>query len=135
MEGGRSIKELRSTFGGRGWHELADLLEAGYRGEFVALRIVRDSPSQTVAGDLAAKMQVTTARVAAMLRSLEKKGFIRRVRSEEDGRNVIVTLTREGAAALEEREREVDAFLEKMLGKLTEEERRALVCIAEKLFG
>ena len=70
-----------------------------------------------------------------MLRSLEKKGFIRRVRSEEDGRNVIVTLTREGAAALEEREREVDAFLEKMLGKLTEEERRALVCIAEKLFG
>lgn len=73
MEGGGSIKELRSTFGGRGWHELADLLEAGYRGEFVALRIVRDSPSQTVAGDLAAKMQVTTARVAAMLRSLEKK--------------------------------------------------------------
>lgn len=57
------------------------------------------------------------------------------MRSEEDGRNVIVTLTQEGSAALEEREREVDAFLEKMLGKLTEEERRALVCIAEKLFG
>lgn len=128
-------RELCRSFGGRGWHELANLLDAGYKGEFVALRLLRDSAVQLVAGDLSRKMGVSTARVAAMLKSLEKKNYVRRLPSGTDGRNVIIESTPSGLQALEQREREVYAFIEKTLKKLTPEEAQAFIQIAKKLFN
>lgn len=129
------VKELCGSFGGRGWHELAALLDAGYKGEYVALRLLRDGTAPTLAGDLSKKMSVSTARVAAMLKSLEKKGYILRTQSKTDARSVVITLTPPGLTALQQREREVHAFIEKMLKKLTPEEAQAFIRIAEKLFG
>ncbi len=50
------------------------------------------------AGDLAKEMDVSTARIAAILNKMEKSGFIQRRASQEDARKTVVTLTKLGRA-------------------------------------
>lgn len=91
-------EELCTSFGGEGWHELINLLEAGYRGEFVALRYLRENGRETVPGSWPKQMRISTARVAAILKSLARKKYICRTRSEKDGRSFIVRATAGGVA-------------------------------------
>ena len=128
-------KNLLSACEGDGWHELVKLLESGYKGEFVALRILRDSCTEVVAGDLAKKMNVSTARVAAMLKSLERKRFICRLRSQKDRRITVIEITQSGLQALEWRESQVFGFIEKLFSKLSDEEADCFVALAKKLFA
>ncbi len=128
-------EELCTSFGGEGWHELINLLEAGYRGEFVALRYLRENGRETVPGELAKQMRISTARVAAILKSLARKKYICRTRSEKDGRSFIVRATTEGLQALERREREVHTFIEGILRKLSAEDARTFLRLARELFN
>lgn len=128
-------EELCTSFGGEGWHELINLLEAGYRGEFVALRYLRENGRETVPGELAKQMRISTARVAAILKSLARKKYICRTRSEKDGRSFIVRATAEGLQALERREREVHTFIEGILRKLSAEDAQTFLRLARELFN
>lgn len=128
-------QEFCASFGGRGWQQLADLLDTGYKGEFVALRLLRDSTADTAAGDLARQMHISTARVAAILRSLSRKKFIRRLRSKTDRRSVVVTITPAGLDALAQREAKVHAFIEASLRKLSPDEAETFLHIARKMFA
>ena len=130
----RMAKALCMTFSGKGGQQVVELLESGYRGEFVALRILRESRLPLLAGDLAKKMNVSTARVAALIRALARKKYLRHARAQSDGRKVVLELTELGRQALEEREREVWSFTENALMKLTPEEAAQFVAAAQKLF-
>ncbi len=117
------------------WKKLARLLEDGYRGMFVILRIVRDSPSEIVAGDLAKLMGVSTARIARALNTLEEKDYIERIPEKSDARKVVIRLTEEGAVALSAREKEIDAEVLPMTENLSDEELRTFFDLLLKLLG
>ncbi len=106
--------------------------EDGFQGTCLILKILRNA-GQLTAGEIAKRLDVSTARVAAALNSLEKKGCVERLKSATDGRMVVVRLTASGRAALESREEQLLAIIGRILGKLTEEELLSLLHIIEKL--
>ena len=106
--------------------------EDGFQGTCLILKILRNA-GQLTAGEIAKRLDVSTARVAAALNSLEKKGCVERLKSATDGRMVVVRLTASGRATLESREEQLLAMIGRILGKLTEEELLSLLHIIEKL--
>lgn len=72
-------------------------LEYFLRGESRALTYISRCCPVT-AGDISAALDITAPRVAGILRSLEKKGYINRRTGETDKRTVIVTATPAGDA-------------------------------------
>ena len=106
--------------------------EDGFQGTCLILKILRNA-GQLTAGEIAKRLDVSTARVAAALNSLEKKGCVERLKSATDRRMVVVRLTASGRATLESREEQLLAIIGRILGKLTEEELLSLLHIIEKL--
>jgi len=66
---------------------------------------------------------------------LEEQGFVRRERSTEDRRVVVVELTPEGAARITEAKTAFRLGLERLLEPLTAEERAELLRLHRKLTG
>lgn len=72
-------------------------LEHFLQGEMRVLTFVYRSGRVMLPGEIAAAMNMTGGRVAGILRSLEKKGYILRQTDEKDRRRVLVTITENGA--------------------------------------
>lgn len=68
------------------------------RGEEAALFWLSRLESPVSAGELAAKLGITSGRIANILSSLDRKKFIERRRSSLDRRQIDVVLTEAGAA-------------------------------------
>lgn len=118
---------------GKEWRKVIKLLENGYKGIFVILRVLHESKTEVVSADLAKQLDVSTARIATALNTLESKGYIKRVPSANDGRKVAVLITPQGEEALEEREKEVNGLVVPLFAKLSEEERSTLFNLLKKL--
>ncbi len=110
-----------------GWRSLAALIEGGYKGLFVILRVIRDRGGAAFSGDLAKAAGVSTARVASALNCLQKKGFVVREREKTDARRVLVKLTEQGAFALAKREEQIALTLKPMAQNLSEKETEILL--------
>lgn len=126
-------QEMKTLCQSKNWRNLIGLMEDGYKGMFVILRIVRDNPDSVVAGDLAKQMNVSTARIAQALNTLEDKHYIKRASDKNDARKVVIHLTEEGSAALTGREKEVAAMVDPMFSNLTEEETEQFFGLLKKL--
>lgn len=83
--------------------------------------------------DLAKGLNVTTARIANTLKTLERKGFVRRKVNPDDRRGVIVTITPEGQRFGEEQYRSAVADTKDLLAPLTQDERSQLADLIERL--
>lgn len=126
-----NMEELCKT---KNWRNLVDLIEEGYKGMFVILKIVRENV-KVVAGDLAKKMNVSTARVAYALNTLEKKNYILRTSEASDGRKVVISLTEQGELALKEREELISKMVAPMLRNLSDDETVTLFTLLKKLLS
>lgn len=125
--------EMKSLCQTQNWKNLTGLIDDGYKGMFVILRILQESKTDVVAGELAKRMNVSTARIARALNTLESKSYIRREDDKTDARRVIIRLTERGEQALEDRKRVVAEMLEPMLANLTDEEIITLFSLLKKL--
>ena len=127
-------QEFCKAFTGKGCRKVTKLLDEGFKGMYVILRILRNSETEVLPSDIAKRMDVSTARVAAALNSLSKKGFIERIPDNLDGRKIVLKITPSGLQALEEREIVVYNLIEMFLKKITEEEATTFLAIVKKLF-
>lgn len=125
--------EMRFLCQTKNWKKLVSLIEDGYRGMFVMLRILHESDGKVVAGDLAKLMNVSTARIASALNTLEKKNYIKRESEVNDARKVVIVLTEQGVIALEERKRNVQQMISPMFENLTDTEIITLFSLLKKL--
>lgn len=76
--------------------DLCSWLDEMHRGAGFLLGFLAMSDGVVYAGDIARRMDVSTARIAAMLNRMEKNGFIRREPAPEDARKTVVKLTDQG---------------------------------------
>ena len=60
------------------------------------LRFLSEADKPMTAGSISKFMNVSTARVAALLKKMEARGFIRRTTGADDARTVVVSLTELG---------------------------------------
>ena len=113
--------------------ELINIILSGFSGVFLLLKILRNKRKAMAAGELSSKMKVSSARMAAMLNNLSQKGYIKKEKTEDDGRKTIVTITKDGQNALAKREGKVVGLIDKLLKKLSSKEIKNLLDICKKL--
>ena len=65
--------------------------------QYIMFLVLWEKDEVTV-GDLCRRLMLDTGTVTPMLKNTEKQGLIKRARSEEDERVVVITLTEEGKA-------------------------------------
>lgn len=80
---------------------------------------------------VAKSLGVTTGTLTISVNSLVKKGFVNRVRSEEDRRVVLVSLSEKGKQAYQHHRRFHEEMIDAIVEQLTEEEK----VILEKALG
>lgn len=83
--------------------------------------------------ELAKTLMIDPSTLTPLLKKLEKKGYIRRVRSKEDERNLVITLTENGKA-LKDDALIVPENLKKCVS-LSEEETKTLYTLLRKILN
>ena len=77
-------------------------------------------------GDLADRERVSAPSMNRTVNCLQDAGYVRRSADESDGRKVVISLTDEGVAVVDETARRRDAWVDEALAELTPEERQTL---------
>ncbi|MET0735215.1 MAG: MarR family transcriptional regulator [Microbacterium sp.] len=82
-------------------------------------------------GELADRERVSAPAMNRTVNCLQDAGYLTRSADENDGRKVVIDLTDEGRAVVDETARRRDAWVEEALAELDESERRTLADAAE----
>lgn len=104
-----------------------------FRGECFVLNYLLTDAGRIHPKEISVKMDVSSARIAALLGRLEKKGYIARSLDPEDSRQVVVTLLEPGRREAERAKAEGQRCMAKMLERLGEEDAREYVRIQKKI--
>jgi len=102
-------------------------------GEAFVLRFIASHGSDVLPGDISGEMNVSSARIAAALNSLESKGLITRRIDLSDRRKILVAITPEGKVLARQQHQAVVAGAAKMLALLGERDAAEYVRITGKL--
>lgn len=103
------------------------------RGEWFVLHSLAAHGRAVYPRELSREMNVSTARVAALLRHMEEKQWIHRAEDPEDCRQIQVTLTPAGREALEKRRASALAAAVRLLEALGPEDAGEFLRLEHKL--
>ncbi len=98
--------------------------------QYIALMVLWETPQLNVK-KLGQRLYLDSGTLTPLLKKMEQKGFVTRVRSDKDERNLIVTITDKGKS-LREKCAGIPAEVRKQLN-LTEEEQSSLYLMLYKL--
>lgn len=99
----RLFKELKQATS----VSLADILNEFNRGEVGVLSYLAFDKNEITAGELSEKLNVSTARIASILNSLESKELINRKEDALDKRKTLVVITNKGKNLAKNAKKEV----------------------------
>ena len=100
--------------------------------QYITMMVVWEEKEITVKA-LGDKLFLDSGTLTPVLKKLEQKGYVKRVRSKDDERNLIITLTK-GGEELKKQASEIPAKMGKCV-KLTEEESKVLYNLLYKVLG
>lgn len=103
------------------------------RGEIMVLNYLSAKGNQAYPKNLSEDLLLTTARVAAILKSLEKQGLITRTPDPADSRQTIVQLTSSGCKVVDKHWQEMLKSVAKTLELLGENDAKEYVRLQKKL--
>jgi len=108
-------------------------IDESMRGENFVLSLLAQKGECALPGEISSEMNISTARIAATLNSLESKGFITREIDKNDRRRILVELTPEGREQAHRQRHKILEGTTRMMELLGEEDAREFVRILEKL--
>ena len=113
----------------------SSILEFG-QGEHNILTMLAESEKQhLLPGDICAELKVSSARVAAALNGLEKKGMVVRQTAPFDRRKVLIFITKKGEEYIKMRQALFLVTLDDALMRLGEGDLRELIRIMKRLLA
>lgn len=92
-----------------------DMNAAGIR---AILKLLNETDSKVTAGKISERMNVSTARVAVLLRKMEAKGFIEKERDVTDARVVVVKLSEHGKQVADKFKENVYTHISELIDKI-----------------
>ena len=99
-------------------------------GQFAVLAGLHIHGSHTLS-ELADRERVSSPSMNRTVNCLQESGYVSRTADESDGRKVVISLTDEGRAVVDETARRRDAWVEAALADLSADERDTLADAAE----
>ena len=129
METSEIVKEIMEIFikPKNNKHKIQEIIGELSKGEVGVLAYLLNVNNNISSNELEKHLQVSSARIASTLNSLEKKGLIKRNKSEEDKRKIIISITKNGRITIEKHREKVERYLRKMVEILGEKD--SLECI------
>lgn len=108
-------------------------LDESMQGEHFVLHLISFHQRSILPSEISNRMGISSARIAAALNSLERKGLITRQIDTSDRRRILVDLTAEGKALADEQHKKAMEMLTNTLRQLGELDAREYVRITGKL--
>lgn len=110
------------------------VFEINVKGEYsLLLYLFKHLKSEITPGNISDDFNISTARVATSLNSLEAKGYLTREISKSDRRVIIIKLTKEGTEkAIKLKEKQIN-YISKILNHFKEEEINDIMKLINKL--
>lgn len=108
-------------------------LETTQRGIGFVLNYLKHSEGEVIAGDLSKNLNVSTARIAAMLKRMEQSGLVTRHSSLEDARRTVVEITPAGIALVDEMREQTLKRVESLLDKIGKEDLDTYIRISHQI--
>ena len=123
------MDEIKNELAGKLFEQLRKLyfsrthvgFEEFLRGEMKILSYICVEGGEFLPGQLASSLEMTGGRIAGILRSLEKKGYITRRTDELDRRRVLVSITESGREYIVNRSRALEARLDMLVNAMGKE--------------
>ena len=109
-----------------------DLSQVFSQGEMRLLGCLNAGADGRTAGELSTLLDLSTARIAAMLNNLERKGAITRARDTADRRRVVVRLTEQGRHEVQTSLDEAVACLSEVYRRMGEADTRELLRLSDR---
>lgn len=103
------------------------------RGEFFVLNYMMENDGSVYPKDLSREMNVSSARVAAVLNQTGRKGLTERSSDADDSRKTLVTITDRGREAVMDKKKEIFDFVVEMLREIGPEDAQELLRIKKKI--
>lgn len=103
------------------------------KGEIGTLLYLKFEKNNVLAGDISKRLKLTTGRTAIILKNLEKKGYINKIKGLEDCRRTFVSITDLGKEFVKKDGEEVFKSIRNILVFLGEEDARHFVRINKNL--
>lgn len=110
-------------------------INGALQGETFILNYIAHHGGDVLPGEIGHEMDVSSARIATALNSLEKKGLITRQIDTNDRRKILVRITEKGKDLSEKELKIVVATAAKMLSRLGEHDAKEYVRIMGRLVG
>jgi DNA-binding MarR family transcriptional regulator len=108
-------------------------IDESMRGEHFVLQFIAVHQGYVLPSEISNEMGISSARIAATLNGLERKGLITRQIDINDRRRILVDLTPKGKTLVKEHYQEAMEMITKMLSKLGEHDAREYVRIIGRL--
>lgn len=108
-------------------------IDESQKGIGFVLVYLREANHEVIAGELARELNVSTARIAALLRKMEKNGLIVRYRSAEDARQTVVQITQAGSAYVDKMKEQMLLKMELLLEKVGRKDLDEFIRISHKI--
>lgn len=108
-------------------------IDESQKGIGFVLVYLQESDHEVIAGELAKKLNVSTARISALLRKMEKNGLIVRYRSPADARQTVVEITEEGNVYVDKMKEQILMKMELLLEKVGKEDMEEFIRISRKI--
>lgn len=112
---------------------LGEILNEFNRGEIGVLGYLAFEKDEATAGELSGKLNVTTARIARILNSLEVKGYIKRTEDNTDKRKTLVVITQNGKTLAQKSKKEVISKITKVIDEIGKEKTTEYIKITLKV--
>lgn len=135
METSEIVKEIMEIFikPKNNKQQIQEIIGELSKGEVGVLDYLLNVNNNISSNELEKHLQVSSARIASTLNSLEKKGLIKRNKSEEDKRKIIISITKNGKITIEKHREKVERYLRKMVEILGEKDSLEFIRIVKRI--
>lgn len=110
-----------------------DRVSETMRGEAAVMRLLMREGRSLTPGEIGKLLGMTSSRIAAVMNALERKGFVLREGDAQDRRRVRVTLTQQGRAFCQKKQRCAVGDLSMLLSQLGEEDAALFVRLSRRV--
>lgn len=108
-------------------------LDESQRGIGFVLAYLSEAKGEIIAGDLARELNVSTARIAALLKKMEKNGLIERRSAKGDARQTVVEITQAGIEYSDKIREQILEKAELLLEKVGKDDLDEFIRISQKI--
>ena len=112
---------------------ISEVLNEFTKGEVGVLAYLVFEKNNVTPGELSERINVTSARIASILNSLENKKYIKRNVNDTDKRKILVTVTEEGKANVEEAKNKLINKISSVFEQLGEEDTKEYIRLVSKI--